>query len=86
MDEVEFHREPPSNLPTLVTAFGGWIDAGTQIQHGTIIARNPKDVTPGRRSSEQGAHSLAVIVVDLDGCFKEVGNDTGTGRIIWITG
>jgi len=28
MDEVEFHHEPPSNLPTLVTAFGGWIDAG----------------------------------------------------------
>src|SRR6516162_7079433 len=28
MDEVEFHREPPSNLPTLVTAFTGWIDAG----------------------------------------------------------
>jgi proteasome assembly chaperone (PAC2) family protein len=28
MDEVEFHCEPPSNLSTLVTAFGGWIDAG----------------------------------------------------------
>jgi len=28
MDEVEFHREPPSNIPTLVTAFSGWIDAG----------------------------------------------------------
>jgi PAC2 family len=28
MDEVEFHREPPSNLPPLVVAFGGWIDAG----------------------------------------------------------
>ena len=28
MDEVAFHREPPSNLPTLVTAFSGWIDAG----------------------------------------------------------
>jgi len=28
MDEVEFHREPPSNVPTLVTAFSGWIDAG----------------------------------------------------------
>jgi len=28
MDEVEFHREPPSNIPTMVTAFGGWIDAG----------------------------------------------------------
>ena len=28
MDEVEFHCEPPSNLPTLVTAFTGWIDAG----------------------------------------------------------
>jgi hypothetical protein len=28
MDEVEFHCEPPSNIPTLVTAFSGWIDAG----------------------------------------------------------
>src|SRR2546426_1914582 len=28
MDAVEFHREPPSNVPTLVTAFSGWIDAG----------------------------------------------------------
>jgi proteasome assembly chaperone (PAC2) family protein len=28
MDEVTFHREPPSNLPTLVVALGGWVDAG----------------------------------------------------------
>ena len=28
MDDVEFHREPPSNVATLVTAFSGWIDAG----------------------------------------------------------
>ena len=28
MDEIEFHREPPSNLPTMVVAFGGWVDAG----------------------------------------------------------
>jgi proteasome assembly chaperone (PAC2) family protein len=28
MDEVEFHREPPSNIPTMVVAFGGWINAG----------------------------------------------------------
>jgi proteasome assembly chaperone (PAC2) family protein len=28
MDEVTFHREPPAHLPTLVTAFTGWIDAG----------------------------------------------------------
>src|SRR5215831_4472000 len=28
MDEVAFHREPPLNIPTLVTAFDGWIDAG----------------------------------------------------------
>ena len=28
MDEVEFHGEPPTNLPTLVVAFGGWVDAG----------------------------------------------------------
>jgi len=28
MDEVEWHREPPSHIPTMVTAFSGWIDAG----------------------------------------------------------
>jgi proteasome assembly chaperone (PAC2) family protein len=28
MDEVEFHREPPTNVPTMVTASSGWIDAG----------------------------------------------------------
>src|SRR5215467_6674235 len=28
MDEIEWHREPPSHIPTMVTAFSGWIDAG----------------------------------------------------------
>jgi len=28
MDIVEFDREPPATLTTLVMAFGGWIDAG----------------------------------------------------------
>ncbi len=28
MDDVEFHREPPTNLTTMVVGFGGWIDAG----------------------------------------------------------
>jgi proteasome assembly chaperone (PAC2) family protein len=28
MDEIQFHGEPPSNLPTMVVAFGGWVDAG----------------------------------------------------------
>lgn len=28
MDNVEFHLEPPARLPTLIMAFGGWIDAG----------------------------------------------------------
>ena len=28
MDNVEFDREAPANLTTLVIAFGGWIDAG----------------------------------------------------------
>ena len=28
MENIEFDREPPTNLPTLVMAFGGWIDAG----------------------------------------------------------
>jgi proteasome assembly chaperone (PAC2) family protein len=28
MDEVAFHREPPTTIPTMVVGFGGWIDAG----------------------------------------------------------
>jgi proteasome assembly chaperone (PAC2) family protein len=28
MDHVEFDREPPASLATMVMAFGGWIDAG----------------------------------------------------------
>jgi proteasome assembly chaperone (PAC2) family protein len=28
MDHVQFDREPPANLTTVVVAFGGWIDAG----------------------------------------------------------
>src|SRR6266705_1804415 len=28
MDNVEFDREPPASLSTMVIAFGGWIDAG----------------------------------------------------------
>jgi proteasome assembly chaperone (PAC2) family protein len=28
MPAVTFHRELPANMPTLVMAFGGWIDAG----------------------------------------------------------
>ena len=31
MDDVEFHCEPPSNVPTMVVAFGGWIDAGEAV-------------------------------------------------------
>src|SRR5438132_3772350 len=27
MDEVTFHCEPPTNVPTMVVAFGGWVDA-----------------------------------------------------------
>ena len=28
MDDIEFYGEPPSNIPTMVVAFGGWVDAG----------------------------------------------------------
>ncbi|ETX05326.1 MAG: hypothetical protein ETSY2_23625, partial [Candidatus Entotheonella gemina] len=28
MDYIEFHSEVPTNLSTMVMAFGGWIDAG----------------------------------------------------------
>jgi proteasome assembly chaperone (PAC2) family protein len=27
MDDIAFHGEPPSNIPTMVVAFGGWVDA-----------------------------------------------------------
>lgn len=35
MEYVEFHREPPANLTTMVVGFGGWIDAG-EAATGTI--------------------------------------------------
>jgi proteasome assembly chaperone (PAC2) family protein len=28
MDYLDLHREPPSNLTTMIVGFGGWIDAG----------------------------------------------------------
>jgi proteasome assembly chaperone (PAC2) family protein len=28
MDDVNFHREPPSNLTTMVVGYGGWVNAG----------------------------------------------------------
>src|SRR5262249_49599683 len=28
MDDIAFHGELPSNIPTMVVAFGGWVDAG----------------------------------------------------------
>jgi proteasome assembly chaperone (PAC2) family protein len=28
MDSVEFYREPPANLTTMVVGFGGWVNAG----------------------------------------------------------
>jgi hypothetical protein len=28
MDDITFHSEPPSSMPTMVMAFGGWVDAG----------------------------------------------------------
>src|SRR6266516_2667286 len=28
MDEIEFLGESPSNIPTMVEAFGSWVDAG----------------------------------------------------------
>ena len=31
MDAVEFQREPPSNVPTMMVAFGGWIDVGEAV-------------------------------------------------------
>ena len=35
MDYVEFDRDPPTNLTTMVMAYGGWIDAG-QAATGTL--------------------------------------------------
>ena len=55
MGHVEFEREPPANLTTLVMAFGGWIDAG-QAATGALghlgtkdQERSPNQEPTGRR-------------------------------------
>src|SRR2546428_2599 len=68
MDAVEFHREPPSNIPTMVVAFGGWIDAGEAVT-GTITdpawqARLEACGMRTRRSRYEGPTGIATIVMD----------------------
>ena len=53
MDEVEFHREPPSNIPTMVTAFSGWIDAG---EAATDAMRFLVRQLPGFRAMKENIH------------------------------
>jgi len=54
MDNVEFDREPPTTLTTLVMAFGGWIDAGRAatgaLRH---LARELHAVRLGRINPEE---------------------------------
>src|SRR5262252_6393140 len=51
MDEVEFHGEPPTNVPTMVVAFGGWVDRGER---------------RGRELADQGAHSAGGGLAGID--------------------
>jgi proteasome assembly chaperone (PAC2) family protein len=54
MDHVEFDREPPAHLTTMVMAFGGWIDAGRAatgaLRH---LARDLRAVRLARISPEE---------------------------------
>src|SRR6266705_4432275 len=54
MDHVEFDRELPANLTTLVMAFGGWIDAGRAatgaLRH---LARDPRAARLARIDPEE---------------------------------
>ena len=55
MDEVEFHCEPPTNVPTMVVAFGGWVDRGER---------------RGRELADQGAHSAGGGLAGIDPAAK----------------
>jgi len=46
MDAVAFHHEPPSNLPTVVAAFGGWIDAGEAVTGAMRYLVRPLSASP----------------------------------------
>jgi hypothetical protein len=58
MDEVAFHREPPTNVPTLVTAFSGWIDAG-------------EAATDALRFLVRQLAAEPLAAIDLEPTFKE---------------
>jgi hypothetical protein len=69
MDNVEFDREPPGNLSTLVIAFGGWIDAG---QAATGAVRHLVRELPAAR--------LASIVPEgSSSCSRRNGPRCGSG-------
>src|SRR2546428_3860104 len=56
MDSVEFHCEPPSNVSTMVVAFGGWIDAG-------------EAVTGAMRYLVRQLAAAPLAAIDPEGCF-----------------
>jgi hypothetical protein len=58
MDEVEFHCEPPSNLPTMVVAFGGWIDAGEAVTGAMRYLVRQLAATPSPRLTRRSSSTL----------------------------
>ena len=58
MDHVEFDREPPGGLTTLVMAFGGWIDAG---RAATGALRHLADNLPAPRLARITAEEFFVF-------------------------
>ena len=58
MDHVEFDREPPTNLTTLVMAFGGWINAG---QAATGALRHLVQDLPAPRLARIDAEEFFVL-------------------------
>jgi len=58
IDHVEFDREPPANLTTMVMAFGGWIDAG---QAATDALRHLARDLPAARLARMDAEQFFVF-------------------------
>jgi len=77
MGPVEFHREPPANLTTMVIAFGGWIDAG---RAATGALRHLVQDLPAERLASIDPEEFLVLTQER----PEVRMRTDGGRdIVW---
>ena len=85
MDEVTFHREPPTNVPTIVVAFGGWVDAGeaaTGAMRYLAVSTGPSSslgfMPPMEGGPDQWSPprepTLYFMVQDVDAAYRTLSN------------